>query len=659
MIFIVGQLWFSAFGKAQGMPGSEFREEDNLVLAEGRRLEYRQNASRINSLASDWFHAEYCYLNLHISTQPFFLAGVVTIRGICSGEHPTFCTLDLMNSMHIDSVGVGGTMSGFVQQPSSFTVELDSAYHIGDRLTLDVYYRGVPQATGFGSFIDDSHSGTPWIWSLSEPYGAKDWWPCKDHPGDKVDSLDMVVTADSSLNVGSNGSLVSIMINGDGTKTTHWKERYPIAPYLVSVAMTNYARFSNWFRYSSTDSLEILNYVLPESLAAAQQQLPCTVDGLQIFSGLFGLYPFIKEKYGHAQFGSGAMEHQTMTSTSTFSEETIIHELAHQWFGDMITCGSWAHLWLNEGFATYCTALYEETKYGMGSYRNFMNFQMERAKTAVGSVFAADTTDVRQLFDAPREYSKGASVLHMLRHVLGDSMFFRSMYAYANHPSLRFQTAITDDLQMVFEQVSGKSLGYFFDEWIYGENYPHYAYSWDVSDSSGVSLVSVRVSQATGTSHPSRFIMPVDLNIVGGAWDTTVTVLDSLSQQTFSFAIQHEVDSVRFDPDGWILKSVIRTPAGTAPSGFLLTQNYPNPFNSSTAIQYSLPFHATVSLSIYNLLGQKVATIFEEPRFAGSYTAQWNGDKCSSGVYFYMMEVVSTAAPMQATTQVRNMLLLR
>lgn len=633
--------------------------ENALVRAETQVYQNRYRSYNVKSAASAWFNATYYGLNLRISTSPFNLSGAVTIRGTCLQDGPQLLTLDLTNTMHIDSVEVNGRPAVFYQQPSSFTVSLDSGYRAGDVITMKVSYEGVPQATGLGSFVLDSHSGTPWVWSLSEPYGARDWWPCKDEPGDKADSVDVIVTADSSCKVGSNGSLVSVLTNPDGTKTTHWKELYPIATYLVSVAITNFAQFSNWFHYSPTDSLEVLNYVLPESLSAAQRQLPRAVDGLGIFSGLFGLYPFIKEKYGHSEFGSGAMEHQTMTSTSTFDEDVIIHELAHQWFGDMITPASWSHLWLNEGFATYCTALYHEMKYGIASYFNFMGPHMDLAKTAVGSVFAVDTSDVRQLFNGARVYSKGASVLHMLRHVLGDSVFFRSMRAYANRPSLRFGTATTGDLREVFEETSGRDLGYFFNEWIYGESYPHYLYSWDIKDSSGMNRVTVTVNQSTGTTNPSSFIMPVDLKLISGTWDSTATVVDSLPAQVFSFSTRQPVDSVQFDPGDWILKSLIEVPAIPVPSEFVLSQNFPNPFNSSTIIGYTLPLRASVRLSIFNVLGERIAVLENDQQFRGTHVAQWNPDGFASGIYLYELKAVSTESPGMTFTQVRKMVLIK
>ena len=601
---------------------------------EGRRRHLHQSRGAV-SLASTWFDATYYGLNLRISTSPLLLSGIVTIRGISNADRPQFLTLDFMNSMHIDSVKVRGVTVGFYQQASSFGVSLDSGYRTGDEIALDVYYRGTPVATGFGSFIAASHSGIPWIWTLSEPYGARDWWPCKDHPSDKADSVDIVVTCDSSFSVGSNGKLMSAVGNADGTKTTHWKELYPIATYLVSVTLTNFAQFSNWFHYTPTDSMEVLNYVLPESLASAQVLLPRAVDGLRVFSGMFGLYPFVREKYGHSQFGFGGMEHQTMTSIGDFSEETVIHELAHQWFGDMISPGSWSHLWLNEGFAVYSTALYKQRAHGDASYRDFMDARLGEAQLANGPVFLRDTTDVLRLFANAGVYSKGACVLHMLRHVLGDSLFFLSMRAYANDSSLRYRTATTADFQAACERTGGRNLAYFFDEWIFGENYPHYLYSWATERSSGTTMVTLRISQTTGTTNPAFFTMPIDVRLSAGTWDSTIAVVDNSPEQTFSFATPHPVDSVQLDPDGWILKSALRVSAIQVPSTFMLYQNFPNPFNNATVIRYALPHRAHVNLSVFDMLGRRVATLVSTTQNSGNYSNRWDASGMPTGIYFY------------------------
>ncbi|MBN1398991.1 MAG: T9SS type A sorting domain-containing protein [Bacteroidetes bacterium] len=600
-----------------------------------------EQKSTAGTEASKWFDVVYYRLDLKVATVPIYLSGKVTISGTCRTDSASRLTLDLADKMRIDSVAVDGWRCFFTQNRSSFVITLPRLYILAESISIDVYYGGIPSATGFGSFVFDNHNGIPWVYTLSEPYGAKDWWPCKDDPADKADSADIIITCNSNLIAGSQGILASVIQNVDGTAAYHWKERYPIASYLISLAITNYAQFSNWFRYSDTDSMEVLNFVLPEHYNSAIQSLPRVIDMLAIFSDLFGLYPFIKEKYGHAEFGwTGAMEHQTMTSTSTFDENVISHELAHQWFGNMITCRTWSDLWLNEGFAQYSTALYLERQYGIGEYWNYMNNQIDNAETARGELGNPDTTSVRNLFDSRLVYSKGAAVLHMLRHVLGDSVFFLAIREYANDPDLKYGTAATRDLQSVCERVSGKNLSYFFSQWVYGEGYPTYLFSWTWNASGDSSGVVLNIGQITGRDNPEYFTMPVDIRITAAGRDTTITIFNDSQHQQFVVDFNAKPDNVVLDPERWIMKYVI--PGNeTLPTAFMLEQNYPNPFNSMTNIIYRLQRQANVRLTVYDMLGREIETVVNARQTPGIYEYRWIPRSLASGIYICRLKAGS------------------
>lgn len=499
----------------------------------------------------------YYKLDITVTASPQYIKGSVTMNALCRVSSLSWIRLDMTGYyMTMDSVKVNGIPAVFTQSVMTFDVTLDHTYGLGEPMTVVMYYRGSPGYV-LGSFTFSSHAGTPWIWSLSEPFGAKDWWPCKDHPGDKADSIDVYVTVNSAYKVGSEGKLVSVTAHKiEGTSTYHWHHHYPISTYLVSVAITNYASFTNYFRYSPTDSMPVLNYILPEDLSTGQANLPRTIGMLDIYSRLFGLYPYIDEKYGHSEFGwGGGMEHQTMTSLGPISDEYVTaHECAHQWFGDMITCKTWPDIWINEGFAEYCTGLYYENRYGKVNYRTYMAARMSSAKLAYGTVYVADSVN---LFDGSLVYNKGATVLHMLRRVLGDSGFFHSMWAYANDPALKFGNASTHDFQAVCETVTGRNLGFFFNEWIYGEKYPRYFYTWTAVPSGGGFRVNFSVSQTTGTTNPAFFTMPIDLKVSAPGWDTTVVVWNDSASQVFSFDVSHMPVEVKLDPDDWILKDFV------------------------------------------------------------------------------------------------------
>ncbi|TAK55697.1 MAG: T9SS type A sorting domain-containing protein [Bacteroidetes bacterium] len=645
-------------------------EYSNAEKALHKREEERY-ASRFfpdeqQSVASEWLDVSFYDIKLDISVIAEMISGEVVIEGTATRSGDTFLIVDLMNAMVVYSSEVNDTGTTYLQFSSSCKIDFHHPVTAGERVSVRVRYSGQPVRTGFGSFVFSSHSETPWVWSLSEPYGARDWFPCKDHPTDKADSANITITVDSRFSVASNGNLAAIMDNGDGTKTHFWQERYPIASYLISVAITNYKQFSHWFQYSSNDSMEVLNFVLPERYASAETSLAKTVGMLEIFSDLFGMYPFVKEKYGHADFGfGGAMEHQTITSTTTYQEGVLSHELAHQWFGDMITCRTWQDLWLNEGFAQYSEALYMGKKYGDSTYKLYINAELGKARNAQGSLFVSDTTVVTKLFDAKRVYAKGASVLHMLRHVLGDSIFFRCLYNYANDTSLMYATASTEDFQRVCETTSERDLEFFFKQWVYGENYPQYSYWWKIVDSTAGYTIQLGVKQETGTVNPAVFTMPVDFRFKGALLDTMVTLLNTQSTQFYTIQLSHRPDSVKLDPNDWILKKATELSPDEQPFPFpyqfVLNQNYPNPFNVGTTLSFVIRSAAggsLVKITVYDVLGRETKTIVEQKLPPGEYTQYWDGADLPSGVYFYRLSAVGQDGIL-SYTEIKKMLLVK
>ena len=249
----------------------------------------------------------------------------------------------------------------------------------------------------------------------------------------------------------------------------------------------------------------------------------------------------------------------------------------------------------------------------------------------------ADTSEVRTLFNGNRTYAKGAALLHMLRHVLGDTLFFRGLARYAGDTTIRYGAASTADVRRAFEEVSGENLGWFFDEWAYGEGYPHYTYTWSARDTTAGgaaagAIVTLDIRQTTGTSNPALFRMPVDFAFGGPAGEVTATVMVDQPAQVVSIRLPFVPSTVRLDPDGWILKSAVEQ--GSVPRAYFLDQNFPNPFNGSTVIRYELPARAAVDLSIYNVYGENVATIAAGEQFIGTHAAVWNAAGFPSGVYF-------------------------
>ena len=277
--------------------------------------------------------------NIQGSVTTHFISTITTINQVY---------FDLHNALTVDSVLYYQKSISFTHENHKLVITLPNPISQGELDSVTVFYRGEPQDSGFGSFVKSNHGGVPVLWTLSEPYGAMEWWPCKQSLIDKIDSIDIIVNTPEPYRTASNGVLVSEEISNN-QRTMHWRHRYPIATYLIAIAVTNYADYEERVELSEGRSFPIVNFVYPENLETAKTNTARTVEIMELFNTLFSEYPFASEKYGHAQFGwGGGMEHQTMSFMGNFGFELIAHELAHQWFGNYITLDSWKDFWLNE-----------------------------------------------------------------------------------------------------------------------------------------------------------------------------------------------------------------------------------------------------------------------------------------------------------------------
>lgn len=582
------------------------------------------------------YDVNYYSLKLNIKYNPAYLSGEAEIA-FTTVEKLNSIELELSNYLGIDSIVFEGNHLSSFRSNGILTVNFPTIIPQNSKKIIKICYRGIPTASGMGSIIFSTNNNYPLIWTLSEPYGAKDWFPCKNVPVDKADSTKTIITVPQELTAVSNGLLVSEVNNFDGTITYTWKSQYPISSYLISLAIAPYRKYEQYYKYSTTDSMPVVHYLLPSDMDANIPNLNKTTDMLACFSKLFGEYPFIKEKYGHAQMGrGGGMEHQTISSMGSFGEVLIAHELAHQWFGDKVTCRNWSNIWLNEGFATYSVALWFEMQKDTSALNSYLTTQFLNAANAKGSLFVKDTMVISELFDGLRSYSKGAVVLHMLRGITGDSLFFKSLRKYLTAPGLSYNTAVTEDLKKVFNEVTGSDLSYFFNEWVYGENYPKYSFNWSVSTASAGYNLTISLAQSINTT-PSFFTMPVDILIKYSNRDTVVTVFNDKSSQKFEFNLNEMPINVVLDPYNKILKDVFNE-SNPYPDKFSLEQNFPNPFNSMTKITFFLSRLSKVNLSVYDLNGEKVKELINEEVTGGVHSIIYNPENISSGVYFVRLK---------------------
>lgn len=580
----------------------------------------RQLAPTVQAIGDSTIDITYYGLDLRITTAPNYLRGAATVN--MKANVPTLSQfyLDFNTNMKVDSVKAGTQKLTYTHQTNRLTITLPQAITRGQTGRVTVYYQGLPVTPNAGltdqAFVFSTHETTtdPLIYTLSEPYGASDWFPCKDTPADKADSSAVNVTMAPFFVSVSNGLLQGVTTNSDGTKTYRWKNSYPIAQYLISITASNYTLYDNPFTYQGT-TMPVSHYVFPEDLASVKTALTETNNMIKVFSDLFGTYPFIREKYGHAQFRwGGGMEHQTATSIikSAMTRTTISHELMHQWFGDKITCRNWQNIWLNEGFASYGEAIYQESLGGASSYKSYMGGFISKARLASGTLYVQNVADINQIFDSNRTYSKGAVVLHMLRGVLGDTDFFKGMKAYASSP-VAYSTAVTEDFQKVMETASGKNLGYFFREWVYGESYPTYTYS--VAPFANTNRAVVQLRQTQTSTNPASFTMPVQITVQSLAGDSTITVVNDQLVQSFTVTGKGTVTNVVIDPNTWILRGATITQTTTPVEPVVLATEeavqlrvFPNPGNDMLTAEFTTQTAGPLTVSLVNLLGQSVAS---------------------------------------------------
>jgi len=461
---------------------------------------------------------------------------------------------------YIDSVYKDGVRVPSSHQGDLITVYPDQPLTQGEEFSFTVKYSVRPvvysETFSWDGLILFTYHGATVLSNLSQPYNARTFWPCKDIVGDKVDSLDVELTVDTGLTAVSNGLMTSDIDNGDGTHTSHWRHRYPYPSYAVCMAVSDYVQWNDYYHYSPTDSMLIENYVYPDESDFNHDAYSRVPEAIGVFADLFVEYPFINEKYGNTEVIFGSMEHQTNTFMTSLYDEfqpllnTVIHELAHSWWGNMITCRDWQNIWLNEGFASYCEALYYEVIEGetyMHAYMKTMEY------FEGGTLYVYDISQFGEIFSL-RSYDKGAWVLHMLRHVVGDEAFFNAMREYAQ--TYAYSNAISSEFQAIMESHSGMDLDYYFQEWLYGTYYPKYRWAYMTETDPGGGYNLYLHTRQTQTTDPMVFSMPVDVQITTTGGEEAVIVFNDRREQTFLLHTNDEITDVIVDPDNWILKNI-------------------------------------------------------------------------------------------------------
>ncbi|MEP7165161.1 MAG: M1 family aminopeptidase [Ferruginibacter sp.] len=564
-------------------PGCRDKCSHGFLSSRPEQVDYYQYPSL------DKYDVKYLKLNLAIETGSRFISG--TALTVVKAVQPldSFVT-ELRSNMIVDSVFINGVKMNFQRGSDHVFIPLPAILPIGTDVTALFYYNGTASSGAvFAGTI--ASNGLSYAASVSESYQAREWFPVKQVLRDKFDSADIWIKTDQNNKVGSNGLLVAIVDSPNNKKQYQWRSRYPMNYYLPSFSVGNYMEYRNYAKPAAMapDSILVQHYVANDEtyLASIKANLDKTPAFIEKFSELYGLYPFKNEKYGHSQANiGGGMEHQTMTTTSSFGSTLIAHELGHQWFGDNVTCATWNHIWLNEGFASYSEYLAIEklpllfptttpAAYMQSIHTNVMS-------QATGSVYVPDPSifDENRIFSGRLTYNKGSAIIHNLRFEMqDDNLFFQTLKNYQQQ--YKNSTATADEFRVVAETTSGKNFTDFFNQWYYGEGYPtiNITYIRETPDS-----VILIVNETVSAPAITPFFKGLyEFTITSAQGDTTVKAYVTSNNQQFKFSYHKTPNGVIVDPNNWVLNATgTITNGGTIPVKLL---SFEGTSNSNCTIQ--------------------------------------------------------------------------
>lgn len=573
------------------------------------------------------------YLSARWSIDPSIrqISGSIHYSFIVTSDSYDTLQLDLSDSLNVSQVFSKGEEVQFLHNNDQLLVSLLGIDN-GDSCSVQIFYSGVPSNSGFGSFVTSlSSDGEPIMWTLSQPFGASDWWPAKESFSDKIDSSDYFISIPPGNKAAGIGKLISVDTSSTVAHTYHWKHRYPIATYLIAVAVANYSEIRREVPLRE-GTLELLNYCYPAQVGEWEWQQTEVIAMLQYFDSLFTPYPFMLEKYGHAQFGwGGGMEHQTMSFMADLGPWLTSHELGHQWFGDAVTCATWEDIWLNEGFATYITGLFFERFNPPAFYYWKRNVRDEITALPGGSIIVDDTTSVDRIFDGRLSYAKGAYVLHMLRNTLGDEIFFDGLRVYLETPGLKYGFSQTKDFQTVMESVSGVNLDIFFNQWVYGEGFPNIDIQWKSSDNG----LYLNIQQVSSLENASWFSTTVPVHAYGEQDSTTFFLHIDQPEVFFLLNPGFKVTAIKVDPNAnWLARYNLTLLEDQSPKKHEILI-FPNPTNG--ALQVQIPdgqFPSKVQL--IQLDGRSVETKISIDKYLGIYKLDLS-PALESGIYILQL----------------------
>jgi aminopeptidase N len=583
-------------------------------------------------------------LKFTIDTAAKSISGNTFVRALAMDTLSSF-VLDLNSRFTVQSVVWKGQRQNnspllFSRPTGRLWIALPYVVQKSDSIIVEISYQGTPKVSTNPPWDDGfvwkrTETGEAWAGVACELEGADAWWPCKDHPSDEPDSVDLYFTVPASLTCVSNGRLLGVTDAGS-MKTFHWYVSEPINNYGVTFYLGPYQRIPVDYRSVTGEIIPSEYWFLSSHVDSAKKYMSTWLKDLRFYEDVCGPFPFRSEKYCIMDAPYYGMEHQTCIAygnnfgLNSYGFDYIhLHELAHEWWGNMVTAKDWSDFWLHEGFATYMEALFVERQSGSQRYRSYM---AGKRSTSITRPIAPDQSTTAQVAYLGNIYNGGAWVLHTLRYYVGDSTFFKLLrrWAYPD-PATESATdgrqcrlATTEEFRQMAEQLSGKALSWFFTVYLRQAGLPQ--------------LIVERKDTSTTLQWnvPNNIVFPMPVEVQVGSTRLTI----DMSSGTGSFTAPKGITPV-IDPDAKIFMMSTKTVAveesgDHIPPSFHVSV-YPNPFNPSATLYLEVPKRMHVSGELYTISGQRIAEFVNATFEAGTHAVPINCANQSSGVYFVVV----------------------
>ena len=603
----------------------------DFLFSQDYYCKHHYNKNLQTSEIQDDIAIKYLKLNIKTEASSTYLSASALMNIKITDDSISSFILLLINDYSVDSIKYYNQNLNFSHQENQITINLPNVLYQNDTFSVEVFYHGQTQGLwGISSAVNPVGKRT--LWTLSESYHAHEWWPCRESLKYKLDSVDIWITVPKTEKAGANGILTRISNIDNNYHRFEWKHRHKIAYYLISIAVSDYLEY-NFYAHMpySGDSVLVQNFVYNDTTYFLNNKanIDKTVDLLEFYSSIYGDYPFADEKYGHCQapFGGG-MEHQTMCTIKDFGFRLNSHELAHQWFGDLVTCADWQDIWINEGFAAYSEYLasvrYETPDEALAVIR----FKQEDAMSqSGGSVYipAIEIADESRVFSGRLTYSKGAAIIHQIRYILNnDSVFFQTLRNYLIQFKDSFATG--EDFKTILEQTSGKDFDSYFQQWYYGEGYPVYGINWSSTNNS----FFCKINQTTSTNTISFFDIPLEFKLkFNNGNDTIIRYEPQTNIDSFTVNVTDSVTDVILDPYDFVMEQVsyISNISDKPVNKFEI---FPNPCSNFLKINSKFEIE---EVSVINTYGKTV-----NKYITNSKNLRINLSELENGIYFLRLK---------------------